>query len=164
MNIRTTKSLSALSLSSTPSPIELEQIKFRGGYTPSLNSMIDTKSAPISSCYVTDEIDSIEHQSIDEKQGQDPGVSLSENEPVYDGRITEFKSTLSSTPLPGLSFSSNSSPVLDYRGRTQNDQTSQLNRKDLGIKMKFGGFRYEIHSSETERKTCCIFCCCICFK
>ena len=119
--------------------------------------MVDTKSAPISSCYKTDEIESIEHQSIDEKQGQDPGVLLSENEPVYDGRITEFKSTLSSTPLPGLSFSSNSSPVLDYRGRTQNDQTSQPNQKDLGIKIKFGGFRYEIHSSATERKTCCIF-------
>ena len=73
-------------------------------------------------------------------------------------------STSLDEPRKKFGSSSRTSRHLTGQQTTLPGISSQPSRKDEEIKINCWNFSLEVHASNTERETRCIFCCCICFK
>ena len=141
---------------SSSSSIDLKDIYLRGSRPSSVDSTVDTTSAPIS--FVNDLNDSndsiggIMFQPFTESSNEDkdipatlfPKTSFRNLSKRSNGRFIQT-SNRQSTPVP--------------------DKTTQSETPvDPEMIFKGWGVMYEVRSSVDQRKPCCIFCCCICFK
>lgn len=135
---------------SSSSSKDIEDIYFRGGSRrPSVDSTVDTGSAPIS--FANDFNDS--NDSIGGKLFQIFNESSNEGSDIQ----AELFSRKSFRNHSIQTSNRQSTPVLDPTIQSKS-------RVDTEIIFKCWGVTYEVRSSVDERKPCCIFCCCICFK
>ena len=70
----------------------------------------------------------------------------------------------SSAPISPLDSTASITNESCLRYETELVLKRNSTQKEDGTKVNCWKFGCEAHASNTERKTCCIFCCCICYK